>query len=359
MVLQRPWEYCYGPLPAPPPIVPREYPLDHPAAATPPARSVGPGAAAIADTTHHRVVSGIVLANLSVLTFTLMDAVIKDVSRQFPTGEIIFFRNLFAFIPLLLYVWLRGERLNLRTRNGWGHVMRGAFGVTSMFFLFYSYQVLPLSDAIALGLSGPIFVTVLSVPILREQVGWRRWSAVIAGFIGVVIMTRPGPGVFDIDAVWPLLGAVFYAFAMISIRRLGSREPSSSIVFYFSAFSVLASLITIPFGRFGGGFQWVMPQHFWSCVELFAIGLLGGTAQILLTNAYQRARASVVSPFDYTALVYGFVLAWIFFLEVPDAFLIVGGLIVVASGVYIIHRETVVAVAQHRMPPIPPLPTNE
>jgi drug/metabolite transporter (DMT)-like permease len=336
--------------------------LDQPAASTSSARPADP--AAVAGQAGHaaggnRVLTGIVFANLSVLTFTLMDAVIKDVSRVFPTGELIFFRNLFAFVPLLLYVRLRGERLNLRTRNAWGHVMRGASGVTSMFFLFYSYQVLPLSDAIALGLSGPIFVTVLSVPILGEQVGWRRWSAVGAGFIGVLIMTRPGPGVFDIDAVWPLLGAVFYAFAMISIRKLGSTEPSSTIVFYFSAFSVLASLITVPFGWVDPNFKWVMPQQFWPCVELFAIGLLGGTAQILLTNAYQRARASVVAPFDYTALVYGFILAWIFFLEVPDAFLVVGGLIVVASGVYNIHRETVDARAQHRMPPVPPLPTNE
>jgi len=307
----------------------------------------------------NRALMGIVFANLSVLTFTLMDAVIKDVSKVFPTGELIFFRNLFAFIPLLLYVWFKGGRLTLRTKNVWGHVMRGGFGVLSMFFLFFSYQVLPLSDAIALGLSGPIFVTVLSVPILGEQVGWRRWSAVGAGFIGVLIMTRPGPGVFDIDAVWPLLGAVFYAFAMISIRRLGSTEPSSTIVFYFSAFSTLASFITIPFGTFDDRFKWVMPEHFWPCVELFAIGLMGGTAQILMTNAYQRARASVVAPFDYTALVYGFILAWIFFQEAPDAFLIVGGLIVVASGVYIIHRETVVARALHRQPPVPPLPTNE
>lgn len=307
----------------------------------------------------NRAVAGIILANLAVLTFTLMDAVIKDVSTAVPTGELIFFRNLFAFIPLLLYVALRGERLNLRTRNIWGHLMRGGFGVTSMFFLFFSYLVLPLSDAIALGLSGPIFVTVLSVPILKEQVGWRRWTAVAAGFIGTVIMTRPGPGVFDIDAVWPLIGAVFYAFAMISIRRLGSTEPSSTIVFYFSAFSVVASLITIPFGAFDPQFAWVMPHSLRTFGEVFAIGLLGGVAQILLTNAYQRARASVVAPFDYTALVYGFVLAWIFFAEVPDAYLIVGGLIVVASGVYIIHRETVVARAQNRQPPAPPLPTNE
>src|SRR6185369_8940550 len=246
-----------------------------------------------------RAVAGIIFANLSVLTFTLMDAVIKDVSKVFPTGELIFFRNLFAFIPLLLYVWLRRERLNLRTKNAWGHVMRGGFGVASMFCLFHSYQILPLSDAIALGLSGPIFVTVLSVPILGEHVGWRRWCAVIVGFIGVVVMTRPGPGVFETRALWPLLGAIFYAFAMISIRRLGSTEPSSTIVFYFSAFSVVASLISVPYGWVDARFAWVMPHAIWPCIELFTIGLLGGTAQILMTNAYQRARASVVSPFDY------------------------------------------------------------
>jgi len=254
---------------------------------------------------------------------------------------------------------LRGERLTLRTKNVWGHLMRGGFGVTSMFCLFHSYEVLPLSDAIALGLSGPIFVTILSVLVLGEQVGWRRWSAVIAGLIGTLVMTRPGPGVFDIHAIWPLLGAVFYAFAMISIRKLGSTEPSSTIVFYFSAFSVIASFITLGFGRFDESFKWVMPQQIWPCIELLAIGCMGGTAQILLTKAYQRARASVVAPFDYTALVYGFILAWIFFHEVPDGFLIVGGLIVVASGVYIIHRETVVARTQYRQPPVPPLPTNE
>jgi drug/metabolite transporter (DMT)-like permease len=336
--------------------------LDQPAAPIPSTRTSGTAVSAGAPgfaTARDRAVGGIVFANLAVLTFTLMDAIIKGVSAEFPTGELIFFRNLFAFIPLLLYVWLRGGGLTFRTRNIWGHVMRGGFGVTSMFFLFYSYLVLPLSDAIALGLSGPIFVTVLSVPVLREQVGWRRWSAVIVGFVGVVIMTRPGPGVFDIDAVWPLLGAVFYAFAMISIRRLGSTEPSSTIVFYFSAFSVLASFITIPFGLFDADFKWVMPHRIWPFVEVFAIGILGGTAQIFLTNAYQRARASVVAPFDYTALVYGFLLGWGFFGEVPDTFLIVGGLIVVASGVYIIHRETEVARAQNRMPPVPPLPTNE
>ena len=107
------------------------------------------------------------------------------------------------------------------------------------------------------------------------------------------------------------------------------------------------------------GFAWVMPQSRDQFGRVAVIGVMGGCAQILLTKAYQRARASVVAPFDYTALVYGFLLGWIFFDEVPDSFLIVGGLVVVASGVYIIHRETVVARARHVPPPVPPLPTNE
>ncbi|HVZ02824.1 MAG TPA: DMT family transporter [Dongiaceae bacterium] len=318
-----------------------------------------PTAAPAAGRTHDRAVAGIVLANLAVLTFTLMDAVIKGVSEQVPTGEIIFFRNLFAFIPLLLYAWLKDGRLTLRTANPWGHVLRGAFGVISMYCFFRSYLEMHLSDAIALGLSGPIFITVLSVPLLKEHVGWRRWSAVIIGFIGVIIMTRPGPGMFDTKAFWPLAAAVLYALAMISIRRLGSREPSSTIVFYFTAFSTLASFLTIPLGWADPSQAWVAPPSFDVLARVFAIGIMGGLAQIFLTNAYQRARASVVAPFDYTALVYGFLLGWVFFSEVPDLFLVVGGLIVVASGVYIIHRETVVARARHRAAPVPPLPTNE
>ena len=368
MVLFRPWEYgCAASrrsFPARPHLV-------QPAASTPSARSADPAAAVRSsqpnasasalgsDRGQDRALAGIILANLAVLTFTLMDAVIKGVSEHVPTGEIIFFRNIFAFIPLLLFAWVKDGGLKFRTVNPWGHLMRGAFGVTSMYCFFRSYLEMHLSDAIALGLSGPIFITVLSVPLLKEQVGWRRWSAVTIGFIGVIIMTRPGPGMFDVHAFWPLAAAVLYALAMVSIRQLGSSEPSSTIVFYFTAFSTLASFLTIPLGWVDPTQAWVVPPSFGILARVFAIGIMGGCAQIFLTNAYQRARASVVAPFDYTALVYGFLLGWIFFTEVPDVFLIVGGLIVVASGVYIIHRETVVARAQRRQPPVPPLPTNE
>jgi drug/metabolite transporter (DMT)-like permease len=313
-------------------------------------RNGGPAAAAI---------WGIVFANCAVFTFTVMDAIIKEISQSFPTGEIIFFRNLFGFIPLLVFAFWRHGGIPLKTKRPWSHVMRGIFGVLSMYCFFRSYLELPLSDAIALGLSGPIFITVLSVPVLGEHVGWRRWSAVIVGFVGVLVMVRPGSTMFDPNAAWPLAAAVLYAAAMMSIRKLGSTEPSTTIVFHFTLFATLASLLTIPLGFNDPKAAWVMPSDPREIMLIVVIGVFGGIAQIFMTMAYQRARAATVASFDYTALVYGFLLGWMFFEEVPDAFLIVGGLIVVAAGIYIIHRETVVARQQHRSPPVPPLPTNE
>ncbi len=304
-------------------------------------------------------VLGVVFANCAVFTFTMMDGIIKEISTSFPTGEIIFFRNIFAFIPLLIFAFWRHGGISLRTQRPWGHVMRGGFGVLSMYCFFRSYLELPLSDAIALGLSGPIFITVLSVPVLGEHVGWRRWSAVLVGFVGVLVMTRPSPGLFNLEAAWPLAAAVLYAAAMLSIRKLGSTEPSTTIVFHFTAFAMLASLLTIPLGINDPTQAWVMPDNPRLIALIVVIGILGGAAQIFMTMAYQRARAATVASFDYTALVYGFLLGWMFFGEVPDIYLIVGGGIVVVAGIYIIHRETVVARQQHREPPIPPLPTNE
>jgi drug/metabolite transporter (DMT)-like permease len=320
----------------------------------PSSRSAGGSAAPAAG-----AVLGIIFANVAVFTFTVMDAIIKQVSESFPTGEIIFFRNLFAFIPLLIFAFWRYGGISLRTQRPWGHVMRGVFGVLSMYCFFRSYLELPLSDAIALGLSGPIFITVLSVPILGEHVGWRRWSAVIAGFVGVLVMTRPGSTMFDWHAVWPLSAAVLYAAAMMSIRKLGATEPSTTIVFHFTAFATLASLLTIPLGINDPAQAWVMPSDPMEIGLILVIGVFGGIAQIFMTMAYQRARAAVVAPFDYTALIYGFLLGWMFFDEVPDRYLIIGGSIVVAAGIYILHRETVVARAEGREPPVPPLPTNE
>ena len=302
-----------------------------------------------------RPIFGILLINIAVVVFTAMDAVIKDVSDIFPTGQLVFFRNLFAFAPILIFMATQGG-ISLRTRHLGGHLMRGLFGVSAMYCYFLSYKLLPLSEAIALGLSGPIFLTVLSIPFLGEKVGMRRWSACIVGFLGVLIMTRPGAGVWQSAALMPLLAAVFYALAMISIRKLTGTERSGTIVFYFTVFATLAGLVTAPLGFVWPELAWTWPSDLESWGIVILIGLMGGCGQILITIAFRCAPVSVVAPFDYMALVYGFILGFMFFDEVPDAYLIVGGLVVVASGIYIVHRETVVARQRHRAQPAPALP---
>ncbi len=306
-----------------------------------------PAAHAPADSPRRdRPLLGILCINGAVAVFVIMDAAIKAVSDTIPTGEIVFFRNLFAFVPILALM-LRSGGISLATRDPRGHLLRGLFGVGAIFCYFLSYKLLPLSEAIALGLSIPIFLTLLSIPLLQEQVGLRRWAACIAGFIGVLVMTRPGSllsgGEWRPAVLLPVAGAFSYALAMISVRRLSATEQSGTIVFYFTLFAACAALATAPLGWAVPGlapyFGWVWPAaEDWPLA--IAIGLLGGCAQILLTLAYRHAAASVVAPFEYMALIYGFLLGFAVFGERPDLYLAGGGALVVGSGLYILHRET-------------------
>jgi drug/metabolite transporter (DMT)-like permease len=304
-----------------------------------------------------RPLRAILYMNGAVLIFTAMDAIVKSVSGAYPTGQIIFCRNFFAFLPILLFLWRSGG-LSLKTRHPVGQILRGLFGVASMYFYFISYKLLPLSDAVALSLSSPIFMTVLAIPLLGEKIGIRRWLAVLIGFIGVLIMTRPGAGVFQLAALVPLVATIFYDLAMVTIRKL-NQERSGTVVFYFTSFACLAGLATIPIGRpeladFGLG-PWVWPTGV-DMAYLVVIGVMGGIGQILLTNAFLSAPMAVVAPFDYSALIYAMILGYLCFGEVPDAYLIIGGLTVVGSGIYIIHREAVAARARRRAsPPTPPM----
>jgi drug/metabolite transporter (DMT)-like permease len=262
-----------------------------------------------------------------------MDALIKYASEDYPTGQIIFFRNLFAFVPVFYFLRQAGGLSALRTRRPRDHILRGIVGVTAMGLVFTAFKLLPLGEAVALSLSGPIFLTALSVPLLGEKVGLRRWSAVIAGFIGVLIMTRPGAGLFNPAALFALGGAVFYALAMISVRWLSATEPAATTVFYFTLFATAAGALTLPF-------QWQTPDLGGFCL-LAGIGLIGGVAQMSMTQAFRLAPASIVAPFAYLALVFAGTIGYLVWREVPDAFVLVGSAVVIGSGLYILHRETV------------------
>jgi drug/metabolite transporter (DMT)-like permease len=182
-------------------------------------------------------------------------------------------------------------------------------------------------------MSRPIFLTALSVPLLAEKVGIRRWSAVVVGFLGVLVMTRPGTGVLQFGALLAINGAVFYALAMVLVRRLSMTESPTTIVFYMTLFSTIASGFVLPF-------FWVDPDPI-GWLLLTCIGLLGGVAQMAMTQAFRAAPVATIAPFEYLALVFATGFGFGIWGDVPDAYIITGATIVVASGLYILHRETV------------------
>jgi drug/metabolite transporter (DMT)-like permease len=270
---------------------------------------------------------------LSVLVSGLVAALVKLALEQQPIGQVIFFRNAFAFIPLYFVVRRAGGFAALRTHYVREHVVRVIAGVASMALMFYAYAVEPLADVVAIGLSAPIFLTSLSGPMLGEKVGWRRWSAVGAGFIGILIITRPGSEVFGPISLAPLGGAALYAVAMIQIRKVATREPAATMAFYMTLCATILGAASLPW-------QWVTPTPL-MLLCLICIGILGGLAQMALTQAYRLAAVSLIAPFEYSALLVAAIFGFAIWGQIPDHFVWLGAAIVVASGLYILHRETV------------------
>ena len=271
---------------------------------------------------------------LAVAIFSCMDALIKWLSATYPTIEIVFFRSSFAFLPLLPAL-LQGGRAALRTRRPLAQAGRAAIGVVSMFGFFYCFRLMPLADVFGIAFSAPIFVTALSVPMLGEKVGIRRWSAVVVGFVGVLVMLRPDTGMFASASWIALLATLLYALGQIFVRDLTKTETTACIVFYVTLTTTIVSGSALPF-------LWVTPS--WRDAPLLAaVGILGGVAQLAFTRAFRLAPAAVISPFDYTGLLYAGALGYYVWGDVPTATFLVGAAIVMASGLYILYRETKLA----------------
>ncbi|MGY2049960.1 DMT family transporter [Methylobacterium sp. JK268] len=282
---------------------------------------------------------GIGLKILSALTFTLMSAGVKGLAdRQFPTGEIVFFRSSFAILPLLIWLaWQGGVAAAVRTDNLRGHVLRSLIGACGMFASFAALSFLPLSDSVAIGYASPLLVVVLAALVLRERVQAYRWAGVVVGFLGVLIMLAPhldlgGAGTAgSIGALFACLSAVCSAAATIQVRRLTMTERTGAIVLYFFLFTSLLGLSTLALG-------WRLP----SLAEFggFAmIGILGGIGQILLTESYRHGDASLVAPFEYTTMLWSLLIGWFVFGQLPQAAVALGGAIVAGAGVYTVWRE--------------------
>jgi len=280
-----------------------------------------------------RILLGIALRVAAMACLALLSAIVKWTgSRGVPLFEIILFRNLFAFVPLGVYIARTTGFGVLKTRRPWGHATRSAVGLTGMVCAFSALQYLPLTEATALQFTSPLFMTALSALLLSEKVGRHRWSAVVAGFVGVLIMARPIPGEMNVPGVTlGILGAMGAAGAMVAIRQISDTERGPTIVFYFTLGGVLLGLV-------GSLFGWVTPDPL-TLAALILGGLIGGVGQLLLTEALRQAPVGVIAPFDYTQLVWASLLGLVVWGELPHPLTLVGAVVVAASGVYILHRE--------------------
>jgi drug/metabolite transporter (DMT)-like permease len=264
--------------------------------------------------------------------FAAMDALVKALMADYPVVQVLFFRSVFALVPLAPLLWHEG-RGALATGRPWAHVLRSGIGMVAIACFFVAFGALPLAQVTIIAFAAPLLVTALSVPVLKEKVGRRRWAAVSAGFVGVLVIVRPADMAgFDIGLAAALLGTVLYAVVMVLIRAMSATERPVTIVGWFTLSSIAASGIALPW-------FWVQPIG-WDWAGLAAIGIFGGIAQLLITQAVRLAPVSVVMPFDYLHLIFAITLGWAFWGEIPGPRTWVGGAIIVAAGLYVLHRET-------------------
>lgn len=273
---------------------------------------------------------GIALAAVGAFLFVMQDSAIKWLTSSLVVIQILFLRNLIAMGLLWSGAALVGRPVVLTSKNPGLLLVRSLIGVVGWYCFFAGLKYLPLATVMALFFSFPIFLTALSVPILGERVGPRRWAAVLVGFLGVVVITRPGAAL-----EWPMLyvlgASLSWALVAILTRKLGKTESTSTMVFYALASFVVVMAVPLYW-------IWVPP----SLMELGLVSLaalVGVTAQMCLIRAYAIAEPAVIGPIEYTGLVWGALFGYLIWGDLPDLFTLCGALIIVASGLYIIQRE--------------------
>jgi drug/metabolite transporter (DMT)-like permease len=276
---------------------------------------------------------GIYLKLGSLVLFCTMDAMVKALGSTYDAFQLMLFRSAIAMAPVAVIIWRAGGMRAVRPNRPWLQAVRiiVAFGSTLGFF--YVFPRMPLVDAYAISYAAPLFMVALSVPMLGEPVGWRRWTAVFVGFAGVLIMLDPwGMEIHAMSVI--VLGATFcYSLSTVMVRLLSRHDSDVVALFWLSLATSAASLV-------GAVPVWVWPTaNDW--IWLLVMGLLGGIAQILNTRAWRLAPTAVLAPFDYTSIVLAMLFGYLWFKEDPSWTVWFGLPLVIGSGLYILYRERV------------------
>ena len=283
-----------------------------------------------------------------VFLLVMNDAAAKWLVTRYDPFQMMFMRSIIA-LPLIagLILALDGWRA-LKTKSLKIHALRGALSMGTAYAFFLSLSALPLAEATSLIFAAPLFVTALSVLLLRDPVGWRRWAAVVCGFAGVLIVVRPGAETFQAASVLAVLAAVLHALVMISTRWIDKRDNIRTLMFYVALMPALLSSFVL-------FTEWpsIRPED----PALFlAMAVFGTSGITLISQAFRMAQAATVAPFDYTALVWASVLGWIVWSDIPDMWVFVGAAVIIASGVYLILREARTRRRQDPREAAPPFP---
>ncbi len=267
---------------------------------------------------------------LSICAFSIMDLIVKW-SDNYPVGEVLFFRGFFGIIPILFLI-PRDRYLNFyKTNKGFLHFKRCASGLIAIVAIFIALRKLPLATVVSITFAAPIFTTIMSIFFLSEKVGLYRWLAVIIGFIGILIISEPGFASFNLYYIYPIIFCLGLSYVAIAIKQLSSTEPVWLIGLYFSISIMIMSFFTLPYG-------WILPDikdFFLLCM----VGILGGLANLWLTQSYKFSDVSLVTPLKYLALLFAIFFGYIFWNEIPTTKTLIGAVLVIISSVVIFRRE--------------------
>jgi len=281
----------------------------------------------------HYFLKGVLFFMIAIFFISVVDTICKLYTKEFHAIQIVWGYFLGINITLCVFFLIKGKKLSelKNTDRMILQLLRPAFLVCSISILFFCLKYLPLAEATAIGFAAPLFITVLSVPILKEKVGIHRWCAVVIGLVGVLIIIRPGGDFWQLVSIMPLLGALFFALFQILTKLLSVTEKTHTTLFYTGLGGLVWSSIIVPF-------VWVAPSQIDFLIFL-ATGFLGALAHLCMINAFNFAEASLLAPFNYTKLLWVAILGYLVFDDIPSLEMWIGAGIIVSAGLYVLYRE--------------------
>ena len=267
---------------------------------------------------------------ISVCAFSLMDVIVKW-SDDYPVGQVLFFRGFCGIIPILFLIPKDRYLDFYKTTRPFLHFKRCLAGLIALVSIFVALRNLPLATVVSISFAAPIFITIFSIFLLKEKVGLYRWLAVIVGFVGIIFITEPGFSSLNLYYIYPIIFCLGLSYVAIAIRKLSSTEPAWLISFFFSFSIMLLSFLSFYQG-------WILPN----LLDLFLlsmVGILGGLANLWLSQSYKYSEVSLVSPLKYLALVFAIIFGYFIWNEVPTSKTLLGALLVIVSSIIIFRRE--------------------